>query len=108
MLIEERVGHLTDYDPETLSALVHIDRGVLHQGDQIHLHAPGIDLEERLDELREHGRFVSEGHQGEDVRIRLIRPLRRLTTDMLDHVKVSIIHDPYRIEDGAVLADLFA
>ncbi len=107
MLTEERVGHLVDYDPEALSALVHIDQGVLHQGDHIHLQAPGIDLEERLDELREHGRFVAEAHEGEDVRIRLIRPLRRLTTEMLDRVKVSVVHDPYRIEDGAVLATLF-
>lgn len=107
MLTEERVGHLVDYDPEALSALIHIDQGVLHQGDQVHLKAPGIDLEERLDELREHGRFVSEAHEGEDVRIRLIRPLRALSTSMLDRVKVSVIHDPYRIEEGAVLADLF-
>ncbi|MDX1612546.1 MAG: hypothetical protein R3185_09255 [Candidatus Thermoplasmatota archaeon] len=107
MQTEERVGTLRSYDPKHHAAIVHIDRGTLRRGDTIHIHAPGIDFDERVSDLREGTKPVAEASEGKDVRIHLTHRFGKRAARMREPPTVFRVNDPYKAEDGQVLAALF-
>lgn len=65
--MEEQIGHITHWWSHLGVAGIHVDHGVLHVGDRIHIKGHTTDVYKVIDSMEVDHRRVSEAGEGADV-----------------------------------------
>ena len=100
MPMETWIGTITHFYPRAHAATLHVELGKLKLGDTIHIVGHGVDCEEKVTSLELDHRAVPEAREGQDVGV-------FVTHRVHDKADVFILEDPYKVEQGGLLAKLF-
>ncbi|MBE0475648.1 MAG: translation elongation factor-like protein [Coriobacteriia bacterium] len=68
---EELIGHVTHWYGRIGVAGIHMDKGVLHEGDRIRVIGHTTDFEQQVGSIEVDHEQVPEAHEGQDIGIKV-------------------------------------
>ena len=70
-MAEKLVGHVTHWFGRPMVAGIHVDHGVLHAGDTVHIVGHTSDIEQPVLSMEVEHHHVEEAREGDDIGIRV-------------------------------------
>jgi translation elongation factor EF-Tu-like GTPase len=75
-MTEQLVGHVTHWFARPQVAGVHIDHGVLHAGDTVHIVGHTSDVEQPVTSIEVEHQHVDEAREGDEIGIKVLDHVR--------------------------------
>jgi translation elongation factor EF-Tu-like GTPase len=70
-MTEHLVGHVTHWYGRSMVAGVHVDHGVLHAGDVVHIVGHTSDVQQPVESIEMEHRHIEEAREGDEIGIRV-------------------------------------
>lgn len=75
-MAELLVGHVTHWFGRPMVAGIHVDHGVLHAGDTVHIVGHTSDLAQPVMSMEVEHHAIEEAHEGDEIGIRVVDHVR--------------------------------